>query len=186
VQSPPLKNGNLAVAACEDRDTDHKTIGGGAVDVRIRLARAGESGAIAGCARAAYSKYVGRIAKEPAPMLADYPSLVKAGVVWVLEEHGGLRGLLVMCKEEEHLLIENVAVDPKYQGRGFGRSLVAFAEEEALRQGLLEVRLYTNERMWENVALYNRLGFEEVGRRAEGGYRRVFMRKRLAPPARPT
>jgi ribosomal protein S18 acetylase RimI-like enzyme len=56
---------------------------------------------------------------------------------------------------------------------------VAFAEEKAAEHGLPEVRLYTNEKMHENLDIYARLGFEETGRRLDGGYRRVFMRKRL-------
>ena len=46
-------------------------------------------------------------------------------------------------------------------------------------QKLLEVRLYTHELMVENISLYGRLGYQEVERRAEEGFRRVFMRKVL-------
>jgi ribosomal protein S18 acetylase RimI-like enzyme len=42
------------------------------------------------------------------------------------------------------------------------------------------VRLYTNEVMVENLAFYQRLGFVEVERRMDEGYRRVFLRKSLA------
>ena len=40
-----------------------------------------------------------------------------------------------------------------------------------------ELRLYTHELMVENIALYQRLGYREVERRQEDGFRRVFMRK---------
>jgi hypothetical protein len=33
-------------------------------------------------------------------------------------------------------------------------------------------------KMHENLAVYAKLGFEETGRGVDGGYRRVFMRKR--------
>jgi hypothetical protein len=56
---------------------------------------------------------------------------------------------------------------------------VTFAEGQAVAYGLPEVQLYTNEKMHENLAVYARLGFEETGRGLDGGYRRVFMRKRL-------
>jgi ribosomal protein S18 acetylase RimI-like enzyme len=56
---------------------------------------------------------------------------------------------------------------------------VAFAEERARKEGLGEVRLYTNEKTQENLSVYTKLGFEETGRRLDGGYRRVFMRKPL-------
>ena len=51
--------------------------------------------------------------------------------------------------------------------------------QQATAYGLPEVRLYTNEKMHKNLAVYARLGFEETGRGLDGGYRRVFLRKRL-------
>jgi hypothetical protein len=41
------------------------------------------------------------------------------------------------------------------------------------------LRLYTHERMTENIALYSRLGFVATGRGRQAGYDRVFMTKRL-------
>ena len=43
--------------------------------------------------------------------------------------------------------------------------------------------LYTNCMMWENVALYSRWGFVEMGRRSEYGYERVYFAKDLAAEA---
>ena len=130
--------------------------------------------------RMAYSKYVERIGKEPAPMLEDYDALIRAGEVWVWDEGGEVLGVLVMRFADDHLFVDNVAVAPGHQGRGLGRELLAFAEERAEREGLPEVRLYTNEKMQENLAVYAKLGFEETGRGVDGGYWRVFMRKRLS------
>jgi ribosomal protein S18 acetylase RimI-like enzyme len=81
------------------------------------------------------------------------------------------------------MFIENVAVHPDYQRRGLGRRLMAFAEQEARMAGVDEMQLYTNEAMQENIALYQHLGYEEMERREHEGFRRVFMRKRLAAPA---
>ena len=145
----------------------------------MRAARPEDDAAVGDLVRAAYSKYVGRMGKEPAPMLEDYAALIRAGEVWVLAEGGEVLGVLVMRPADDHLFVDNVAVAPGHQGRGLGRELVAFAEERAEREGLPEVRLYTNEKMHENLAVYARLGFEETERKIDGGYRRVFMRKRL-------
>ncbi len=145
----------------------------------VRPAGPGDAGAIRDLVRASYAKYVERIGKEPAPMLEDYAALIGAGEVWVSVEGEEVLGVLVMRPAEDHLFLDNVAVAPGHQGRGLGRELLAFAEERAEREGLPEVRLYTNEKMHENLAVYAKLGFEETGRRLDGGYRRVFMRKRL-------
>lgn len=42
------------------------------------------------------------------------------------------------------------------------------------------MRLYTNEAMIENLALYAHLGFAETRRLVEDGYRRVYMEKHLS------
>jgi ribosomal protein S18 acetylase RimI-like enzyme len=145
----------------------------------IRPAERRDAAVVRDLVRAAYSKYVERIGKEPAPMLEDYEALIRAGEVWVWDEGGEVLGVLVMRPAEDHLFVDNVAVAPGHQGRGLGRELLAFAEERARREGLPEVRLYTNEKMHENLAVYAKVGFEESGRGVDGGYRRVFMRKRL-------
>ena len=57
------------------------------------------------------------------------------------------------------LLIENVAVLPAMQGRGFGRRLLSLAEERAAALGLAGTRLYTNKLFVENIRLYQALGY---------------------------
>jgi ribosomal protein S18 acetylase RimI-like enzyme len=145
----------------------------------VRPAEPEDAAAVGDLVRASYSKYVERIGKDPAPMLEDYAALIRAGEVWVLADGGEVLGVLVIRPAEDHLFVGNVAVAPGHQGRGLGRELVAFAEERAKGAGLAEIRLYTNEKMWENLAVYGKLGFEETGRRLDGGHQRVFMRKRL-------
>jgi ribosomal protein S18 acetylase RimI-like enzyme len=112
-------------------------------------------------------------------MLADYTELIAHSDVYVLASRTEIAGVLVIEARDQTLLIENVAVDPAFQGQGLGQRLMVFAERYARERELREVRLYTNEVMAENLAFYQRLGFEEVERRVDGGYRRVFLRKLL-------
>jgi ribosomal protein S18 acetylase RimI-like enzyme len=127
----------------------------------------------------AYSMYVDRIGKRPAPMDADYAALIAAGLVTVAERDGAPAGILVLVPMPDHLLVENVAVDPAAQGSGLGRVLMAHAEDEARARGFSELRLYTNEKMVENVAWYPRLGYRETDRRIESGFARVFFAKTI-------
>jgi ribosomal protein S18 acetylase RimI-like enzyme len=147
-------------------------------DRNIRQAEPGDAVEVRDLVRASYARYIGRIGKQPAPMLEDYAALIRAGEVWVLAEGGEVLGVLVIRPAEDHMVVDSVAVAPGHQGRGLGRELVAFAEEKA-EHGMPEIRLYTNEKMHENLNIYARLDFEETGRGLDGGYRRVFMRKRL-------
>lgn len=116
-------------------------------------------------------------------MTADYIGLIRSGVVYVLHPPAeeDILGVLVLRASAEALWIENVAVQPQHQHRGYGRRLLQFAEEQARATGVGELRLYTNELMVENIRLYTRLGWVEFDRRLEEGFRRVFMRKSVAP-----
>lgn len=144
-----------------------------------RRARPEEAAAVRDLVRAAYAKYIPRLGREPAPMLDDYAARIAAGQTWVLEQDGGLIGVLVLEDGPEALLLYNIAVVPMAQGKGIARRLIAFTEAEARRRGHARLRLYTNERMVENVAMYPRLGFTETHRGDEAGHRRVYFEKRL-------
>jgi ribosomal protein S18 acetylase RimI-like enzyme len=109
----------------------------------------------------------------------DYGERVARGYVFVAEEAGGVVGLIVLVPAPDHLLVENVAVDPDWQGQGIGRALLAFAEVAGRDAEFATLRLYTNAAMTENLALYPRLGYEEVDRRIDNGFERVFFAKRL-------
>ncbi len=147
----------------------------------LAIVRANEShlGDIERCARAAYGKYVARIGREPAPMVADFAAQIAVGEVWVAVDAAGLGGYVVRYPRGDHMHLENIAVLPERQGRGVGRALIAHVEAETRRKGLAAVELYTNEKMTENLALYPRLGYRETGRRSEDGFARVFFRKDL-------
>ena len=134
--------------------------------------------AIEGIVAAAYAKYVTRIGRRPAPMDADYAALLEATEVHVCERGGEIVGMLVLAFEPDHVLIENVAVRPDRQGEGIGRALLACAEAEARSREIHRLRLYTNEKMTENIAMYGRLGYREVAREQQAGFARVFMEKK--------
>ncbi|MDN5851795.1 MAG: GNAT family N-acetyltransferase [Actinomycetia bacterium] len=129
--------------------------------------------------RAAYEHYVERIGVEPAPMHADYAALVEQGLVWVAADDAAVLGLVVLLPQRDHLLLDNIAVGPSAQGRGIGRTLLEFADNQARELGYAEVRLYTNEHMTENLAFYPRHGYVETERAIVDGYGRVFLTKHL-------
>ena len=121
----------------------------------------------------AYAPYVTVIGRRPAPMDEDHAAQIAAGQVWITPPDG----VIVLVETEDRLLVDNVAVHPASQGRGIGRSLLAFAETEAQRRGLPRLRLYTNAAMTQNIALYARCGWHETHRATESGFDRVFMEK---------
>ena len=145
----------------------------------IRLAAPAEAPLLAAIVEAAYAPWVPIIGRRPMPMEDDYAARIAAGEAWVLEAAGRVQALVVIERHADHLLLDNIAVDPRRQGQGDGWALLDFVEAEARRLGLAEVRLYTNALMARNIALYAKRGYVETGRRQEQGFARVFMAKRL-------
>ena len=125
----------------------------------IRLATAEDVPAITAVTLAAYAKWVPLIGREPKPMTADYAEAVRRHRIDLLHLDGVLAALIETIAEADHLLIENVAVAPAFQGRGLGRKLMAHAEQIAAASGFGEIRLYTNKLFTDNIALYRKLGY---------------------------
>jgi ribosomal protein S18 acetylase RimI-like enzyme len=117
---------------------------------------------------------------EPKPMRADYARALSEHEIWAIDGMSGCIALIELRPEPDHLLIVNIAVDPTYQGHGLGRRLLDFAELEAQRQGLPELRLYTNIRMSENRALYAARGYRETHQEQRGEYLIVHMAKPIS------
>jgi ribosomal protein S18 acetylase RimI-like enzyme len=148
----------------------------------IRFAIAADATSVHDIVEASYRPYIPRIGKPPGPMLDDYAKRIFDGQVWVLASSGNIIGILVLEETPHGLLLDNIAIAPGQQGKGYGHTLLDFAEAEAKRRGWSEIHLYTNALMTENIALYRRIGYLETSRVNEKGFDRVYMTKRLARP----
>ena len=127
--------------------------------ITLRAAVAMDASAIRDLTRDAYAKWVSVIGREPKPMTADYAEAVRKHRIDLLHVGGDLVALIEMIPETDHLLVENVAVSPLFQGRGLGRKLMAHAELVAGSLGYGEIKLYTNKLFAANLRLYARLGY---------------------------
>jgi N-acetylglutamate synthase-like GNAT family acetyltransferase len=147
---------------------------------RIRRADTSDAPTIASLIHDAYVGYISRIGKPPAPMLEDYAEAITHKNVWVLEEPSQeIVGVVVLVRFPDHLLLENIAVKPTHQGKGYGGRLMQFTESEATRMGYKTMRLYTNAKMTENISLYQHLGWSKKAQHPENGYDRIYMEKQL-------
>jgi GNAT superfamily N-acetyltransferase len=146
--------------------------------ITLRQAAPGDAAAIRRLTREAYAKWVPLIGREPMPMGADYEAAVRDHRFDLLYREGVLAALIETVDEGDPLLIENVAVLPRFQGQGLGSKLIAHAEAIARALGYARTRLYTNKRMVENVELYLKLGYRVEGEEDLGpGMLRVHMSK---------
>ena len=149
------------------------------MNTQIRLAQHSDLPFVQKCARLAYEKYVERIGKEPAPMVADFASAIEDDQVQIIADGAEPMGFVISYARNDVLFIENIALLPDHQGKGLARHVFDFLEVQAIEDGRSALELYTNEKMTENHGLYQRLGFIEIDRRHENGFDRVYFLKLL-------
>jgi GNAT superfamily N-acetyltransferase len=147
----------------------------------LRRASDADVDAIRDLVAAAYVGYTSLIGRTPIPMLADYGVAVREHEVWVLEAGRAIVGVLELAVRGDHLWIENVAVDPGWQGMGLGRRLLDHAEAVARNHGLCEIGLLTNERYARNIAIYLGRGYHETHREPHLGTDLVYFGKAVPP-----
>jgi N-acetylglutamate synthase-like GNAT family acetyltransferase len=146
--------------------------------INIRVAHATDVDAVRACAHDAYAQYIEAIGRKPAPMMADFSVLIASGHVHIATDaQTDVLGFIVFYRDGSDMLLENVAVHSSATGRGLGKRLIGLCESTAKEFGLKAVRLYTNEKMVENLSIYPHLGYVEVARRNEQGFNRVFFVK---------
>jgi GNAT superfamily N-acetyltransferase len=145
----------------------------------IRRATENDAASVAACAIEAFRHYIPRLGLMPIPMTKDYGAAIANAQVWVATQQHETIAALVLDVTDEGFLIDVIAVLPQHQGTGVGRALLELAEQEALRQGHDSIYLFTNEKMTENRALYERIGYVEYKRLAFAERTRIFLRKPL-------
>lgn len=115
-------------------------------------------------------------------MVADFAASLSDGDLDLIIVDQERTGFAVTYQKADSLFIENIALLKRYQGKGIARQFFSHLQQRAAEEGLSALELYTNEKMTENLKLYARLGFQEIERREEDGFKRVYFRKDLENP----
>ena len=101
--------------------------------------------------------------------------------VWIAEERGRLRGVLILEVRPDDLLIWSIAAAPVAQRQGVGQIMLDAAEVRARQSGRKTMRLYTGAVLETLIRWYHRHGYE-VERHEELPDRRItHMVKHLEP-----
>ena len=137
--------------------------------MKLRRALPADAAAVRELTREAYSKWVPVIGREPLPMRADYDRAVRDHIVVLCEDGARLVALVELIAEDDHLLIENLAVRPGDQGKGLGALLLAHADVLARSLNLPEIRLFTNAAFATNISFYASRGYNEYRRGGPNG-----------------
>ena len=134
---------------------------------------------IQNCVRRSYEHYVERLGKEPGPMIDDYVYRVKNDNIYVIRAEDTVIGLVVLVIDDGRCLLDNIAVAPEASGKGLGKLLMNFAEEQTKKFGFNELELYTHELMTENISMYEKWDYKVDRLISEKGFNRVYMKKNL-------
>ena len=89
--------------------------------------------------------------------------VLRGDVVFVARERGQLAGSVALKREDgDAIVIEQLLVAPGHEGRGIGRSLLAYAEGYAIAERAQCLRIVVEEDNRPARSFYRRSGFRPV------------------------
>lgn len=114
---------------------------------------------------------------EKYPSRDAFKADLERGELWVLEDKGRLLGCMALSKvmDAEYRAVEwigatgnnryvhRLAIHPEFQGRGYARQLMDYAEDNARSQGAVSIRLDTFSQNLRNQRFYERRGYIRLG-----------------------
>lgn len=125
-------------------------------------------------------KLVGGATAGPYPWLKV---AIDRGDVYIGLDGGNTIGVIITSRNNDELIIEQLAVDPKRQGIGIGEWLLKNIEQTARHEKVKVLSLQTAEMMTDLLRFYGRHGFKVVRKslpaHGDDDHLRVHMIKRL-------
>ncbi|MCE7794458.1 GNAT family N-acetyltransferase [Salipaludibacillus sp. CUR1] len=95
---------------------------------------------------------------DPSRVLVE--EYLEKGACFVAEKNREVIGVYVLLPlKYDSAEIKNIAVSPKYQGKGIGKKLVKHAIEEARKRGFTTIEIGTGNSSIGQLALYQKCGF---------------------------
>ena len=89
----------------------------------------------------------------------------RTGNIFVAVDHNKILGSMILKKKPDNIgflmIVEEIAVDSSYQGKGIGRKLMEKAEEECKYQGCHSIRLLTHNKSGA-AKFYQKIGFRKT------------------------
>lgn len=81
-------------------------------------------------------------------------------LVLIAEDDGKAVGVIVGTIDGSRGYFYRLAVDPQYQGKGFGRKLVEALEKRFIQKGVSRIFIMVNQENTKVLPFYNALGYE--------------------------
>ncbi|MGG0179077.1 GNAT family N-acetyltransferase [Gottfriedia acidiceleris] len=91
-------------------------------------------------------------------MLDKY--IQKSNIYELLDQNLLVGVLVLMENSSEEVEIKNIAVDPTYQGQGFGKNLIHYGINESKKLGYSKISICTGNSSTYQLVLYKNCGFQ--------------------------
>jgi GNAT superfamily N-acetyltransferase len=95
--------------------------------------------------------------------LPEVEAFLRKGEFLVSEDAGKMTGCLYLERRGDRAYFGLLSIEPRHQGQGLGRLLIAAAEERARQFGCVHMDLQIVNLRTELPAFYRRLGYVESG-----------------------
>ena len=148
----------------------------------VRLANKKEAEKIYQLVTRAFEKYGQNIeqTKHLEETLSEVTADIENNLVLVLEKKDQLVATLRLEQKENNIfLLRRFAVDPDFQGQGFGSLLFKAAEDLVKKRGGKKIYLFSSLDNKRLVKFYQKLDFNCSQINTEKGYRRGLWEKKL-------
>jgi len=132
----------------------------------FRQALANDFEQVQKCIAAAFTPYRELLGVSPYALSVDFRALISQKEIFMLQAKATstIIGVVRLAQKDQHIEIANMAINPDFQGRGFGKQILTFAKNFARKRGLCEVRLSTNADLPSLLVFYSKQGFIETHR----------------------
>ncbi len=136
----------------------------------------------------AFKTYIARSLADEIDRVIDYYE-EKRGGFWVAVADGPLAGMFGLeASGKDAMELRRMYVDPAFRGRGSGRTMLTFAEDECRLRGYARMDLSTSDLQKDALRLYRNAGYkllreeiaaEQSNKTLGGGIRRYYFSKTL-------
>ncbi|ODG90682.1 MULTISPECIES: GNAT family N-acetyltransferase [Bacillaceae] len=96
---------------------------------------------------------------DPSKEMVD-KYIQKSNIYEVLDQNLLVGVLVLMENSSEEVEIKNIAIDPTFQGQGFGKNLIHFGINESKKLGYSKISICTGNSSTYQLTLYKNCGFQ--------------------------
>ncbi|PEJ56664.1 MULTISPECIES: N-acetyltransferase [unclassified Bacillus (in: firmicutes)] len=95
---------------------------------------------------------------DPSKEMVD--KYIQKSHIYEIVDRNLLVGIIVLMEiSNEEIEIKNIAIDPAFQGNGYGKSLIHFGIRESKKLGYSKISICTGNSSTHQLALYKNCGF---------------------------